>query len=74
MSIQIRAYEDWTLSRICISAYAFGSPDKGAAVHLDLTPDQAERLAAQLTESVKRYRDLDAAAEKDLAPKKKKVQ
>lgn len=69
MSIEIHAREDWTANRITLHVFAAGTATAGAQIYVDLSPEQAERLAKQLLEQAKRYRELDAAAEKDLGPK-----
>lgn len=69
MSIEIHAREDWTANRITLHVFASGTPYTGAQIYVDLSPEQAERLASQLLEQVKRFRELDKGVEKDLAPK-----
>lgn len=69
MSIEIHAREDWTANRITLHVFASGTPYTGAQIYVDLSPEQAERLASQLLEQVKRFRELDKGVERDLKPK-----
>lgn len=68
-NIEYRAREDWASGKITLSVMALSTPYTGASMFFDLSPEQAERLATDLQTAVKRFKDLDAAAGKDLAPK-----
>ncbi len=67
--IEFRAREDWTASRISLSVVVLEKPNVGGSLFFDLSPEIAERLAQDLLQAVKSYRDLDKRLEKDLAPK-----
>lgn len=69
--IEFRAREDWTASRVSLWITVLEKPNVGGSLFFDLSPEIAERLAQDLLTAVKRYRDLEAAVEKDLKPKLK---
>ena len=68
-NIEYRARADWASNKITLSVMALSTPYTGASMFFDLSPEQAERLAVDLQTSVKLFRDLESAAQQDLAPR-----